>query len=107
MILTQRKNCYTRDLFPGRTWTLNQVGTAMKEVLTASAEMVDIIPIPVLRLCLKDIQNRLPPGVEPLDNSVFAHFVVCALYDMTQRMAAVLKREGVCPKVHSIPVRSD
>ena len=70
----------------------------MKEVLTASAEMVEIIPIPVLRLCTRDIQSRLPSGVEPLDNSVFAHFVVCALYDMTLRMHEVLKREGVCPK---------
>ena len=78
---------------------VNQVGTALKEILESAADMVEIIPIPILRLCVNDIQNRLPPGVEPLDNSVFAHLIVCALHDMALRMLRVLKREGECPKV--------
>ena len=81
----------------GRTWTLNQVQTAMKEVLTCLDEMIPIIPVPIIRLCMNNVQNRLPHGVEPLNNCVFTHILICALYDVNYRLQNVLQREN-CPK---------
>ena len=79
----------------GRTWTLNQVQTAMKEVLTCAEEMIPEIPVCILKVCYDNIQNRLPHGVEPLDNCCFTHVLVCALYGMIMRLQNVLTREKV------------
>ena len=42
----------------GRSWTVNQVSIVMKEIITNIQDIVEIIPIPVLRLC-KEIESRL------------------------------------------------
>ena len=42
----------------GRSWSVNQVSIVMKEIITNIQDIVEIIPIPVLRLC-KEIESRL------------------------------------------------
>ena len=81
--------------FQGRTWTLTHVPQAMKEVMTALIELVTVVPSCVLRVCMNDIQNRLPSGVEPLNNSVIVHVMISALYGIVCKLQSVLKREKV------------
>lgn len=41
----------------GRSWTVNQVSIVMKEIISNIQDIVEIIPIPVIRLC-KEIESR-------------------------------------------------
>ena len=82
-------------LVQGRTWTLTHVPQAMKEVMTSLVELVTVVPSPVLRVCINDIQNRLPSGVEPLSNSVIVHVMVSAVYGVVCKLQSVLKREKI------------
>ena len=67
----------------------------MKEVMTCLVELVTVVPPCVLRVCMNDIQNRLPSGVEPLNNSVIVHVMVSAVYGVVCKLQSVLKREKV------------
>ena len=67
----------------------------MKEVLDCLIELVTIVPSAVLRVCINDVQNRLPHGVEPLSNSVIVHVMISAVYGIVCKLQAVLKRENV------------
>ena len=44
---------------------------------------------------MNDIQNRLPHGVEPLNNSVIVHVMISAVYGIVSKLQTVLKREKV------------
>ena len=63
--------------------------------MTALIELVAVVPSCVLRVCMNDIQNRLPSGVEPLNNSVIVHVMISALYGIICKLQTVLKREKV------------
>ena len=67
----------------------------MKEVTSCLVELVPIIPTCVLRLCINDVQNRLPHGIEPLNNSVIVTIMISAVYCIVCRVQTVLKRENV------------
>ena len=67
----------------------------MKEVLSSLVELVTVVPPCVLRVCINDIQNRLPNGVEPLNNSVIVHVMISAVYGIVCKLQTVLKREKV------------
>ena len=69
--------------------------TATKEVMDSLIELVTIIPSAVLRVCINDVQNRLPHGVEPLSNSVIVHVMISAVYNIVCKVQTVLKRENV------------
>jgi hypothetical protein len=63
----------------GKAWTLGQIGIAMKEVISCTHDIVEIIPVPVLRLCL-EIESRLPSSVKPLAGSALVQMIICGLY---------------------------
>ena len=63
--------------------------------MTSLVELVTVVPSPVLRVCINDIQNRLPSGVEPLSNSVIVHVMVSAVYGVVCKLQSVLKREKI------------
>ena len=63
--------------------------------MTCLIELVTVVPPCVLRVCINDIQNRLPNGVEPLNNSVIVHVMISAVYGIVSKLQTVLKREKV------------
>ena len=67
----------------------------MKEVMSCLVELVTVVPSCVLRVCISDIQSRLPSGVEPLNNSVIVHVMISAVYGVICKLQTVLKREKV------------
>ena len=74
---------------------MTHVPQAMKEVMTSLVELVTIVPSCVLRVCINDIQSRLPSGVEPLSKSVIVHVMISAVYSVVCKLQNVLKREKV------------
>ena len=78
----------------GKSRNQGQMAITMKEVISSVHDIVELIPIPLLRLCL-EIESRIPVGVKPLANSVLVQLIVCGLYGIVSRLQFALTRARV------------
>lgn len=75
----------------GKAWTVGQVPTTRKTIITNLQEIVPILPVSVLELC-KRLDETVPKPVKPLGKSTLCQLLVCSLYGLIEGLQPWLRR---------------
>ena len=57
----------------------------MKEVIENIHDIVEVIPVAVMKLCL-EIESRLANYIKPLSGSVLVQLIICGLYNIILKL---------------------
>lgn len=74
-----------------KTLDSNDVRADLKRVLDDVLDLLELIPMPILRLCA-EMEKRLPNFIRPLANSVLVQLLICAIYGFVIRLQYPLSK---------------